>query len=242
MKKCEDNGDVLGINLWKKCMLILVCSIVFFGCSSRQPVYMDSDDYEGYSSLLASSHVCHANNLLIDDITLDYITKIHNLHIAGLAYKDEVFQSFYNRQEEYYKANFSKDLCEHVASNYNDFYREKTTEFHKKTHNRSVISERKSKQFTMALSAIAKALNSNQVFNAPIPMQSTPVERPITGSKYNINILPTPNGYEKTYVPMVTAGVLSNSGITNGYMLCEYNNGRAIRLPMNQRCPRVLNP
>ena len=236
--KCEVNDGVLGIKLLKKSVLILVYPIILFGCSSRQPVYMDSDDYEGYSSLLASSHVCHANNLFVDDLTLDYITKLHNLHVAGLAYEDEVFQSFYSKKEKYYRANISEDVCKHVASNYNDFYSKKTTEFQKKIHNRSVIRERKSKRFTMILSAIAEGLNSNQAFNAPI--QNTPVVTPITGSKYNVNILPAPSGYEKTYVPTGTVGVLRNSSITNSYKLCEYNTGRATRLPMGQQCPRVL--
>lgn len=236
MMKCEVYDGVLGIIHLKKCVLILVYSLILFGCSTRQPVYMDSDDYEGYSSLLATSHVCHAHNLFVDDITLDYITKTHNLHLAGLAYEDEVFQSFYRRQEKYYRANVSEDLCKHVAANYNDFYSEKTTEFQKKIYNRSIISERKSKQFTMILSAIAEGLNSNQAFNAPIPIQQIPKETP----KFNINILPPPSGYEKTYVPTGTVGVLRNSSVTNGYKLCEYDNGRATRLTMRQNCPTVL--
>jgi hypothetical protein len=71
---------------------------------------------------------------------------------------------------------------------------------------------------------------------------STPTVTPTPSSNYNLDVLPAPTGYESTYVPTGTVGVLTNASITNGYKLCEYNNGRAIRLPMNQQCPTVLNP
>ena len=71
---------------------------------------------------------------------------------------------------------------------------------------------------------------------------STPTVTPTTDSNYNMHILPDPNGYEKTSVPISNVGVFMNSSITNGYRLCEYSNGRAIRLPMTELCPSVLNP
>lgn len=88
--------------------------------------------------------------------------------------------------------------------------------------------------------AWANLNNSLQNLNNSLSSSSTVT--PITGSNYNLNVLPAPTGYEKSYVPITTSGTLKNSTITNGYKLCEYNNGRAIRLQMSQQCPMVLNP
>jgi len=92
----------------------------------------------------------------------------------------------------------------------------------------------KQKQAWANLNTTLKNLNTT--------LGSTPTVTPTPSSNYNLNVLPAPAGYESTYVPTGTAGVLRNSSITNGYRLCEYNNGRATRLPMNQQCPTVLNP
>jgi len=83
---------------------------------------------------------------------------------------------------------------------------------------------------------------TNDLKNLNRTLGSTPTVTPITGSKYDINVLPVPNGYEKTKVPMSTVGFLRNNSITNGYRLCEYDNGRAIRVAMKEQCPMTLNP
>ncbi|GLX85505.1 hypothetical protein tloyanaT_17570 [Thalassotalea loyana] len=91
-----------------------------------------------------------------------------------------------------------------------------------------------------AQQALANLTNNLKELNNSLG--SIPTVTPITGSNYNLNVLPAPNGYEKTQVPMSTVGVLRNSSITNGYKLCEYSNGRAIRLNMKEQCPMTLNP
>ncbi len=71
---------------------------------------------------------------------------------------------------------------------------------------------------------------------------SAPAVTPVTGSRYNLNVLPAPAGYKKTYLPSTTTGFFMSSSVVNGYRLCEYNNGMAIRLPMSERCQNVLTP
>lgn len=110
-------------------------------------------------------------------------------------------------------------------------------------HKKSSAKRRAENQQTMAILAQSLQTITQAASNSVQKMQvGSPAVTPVTGSSYNLNVLPAPIGYESTYVPTGTAGVLSNSSITNGYRLCEYNNGRATRLPMNQQCPTVLNP
>lgn len=90
------------------------------------------------------------------------------------------------------------------------------------------------KQAWATLNAGLKNLNKT--------LGSAPTVTPSTGSNYNLNILSAPAGYEKTNVPLNTTVFFLNSSIVNGYRLCKYSNGKAIRLPMTELCPTVLNP
>lgn len=61
-------------------------------------------------------------------------------------------------------------------------------------------------------------------------------------STTNWNGLPAPDGYQKTYVPSGSVGILRNTSFSSGTRVCEYSNGQALRVPLSQNCPTVLKP
>tara|TARA_R110001583_G_C5639267_1_gene407746 strand:- start:1065 stop:1682 length:618 start_codon:yes stop_codon:yes gene_type:complete len=72
-------------------------------------------------------------------------------------------------------------------------------------------------------------------------MESSPVTS-IHSKQINLNALPAPQGYQKTYVPTGTVGILQNTNFSGGSKICEYSNKQAIRVTVSQACPQLLKP
>lgn len=71
-------------------------------------------------------------------------------------------------------------------------------------------------------------LNQNSTYNQPL---FTP--KPT---------LPTPQGYEKTRSNYYSSSSYVDREQSMGMWLCKYDDGRAIRINLNESCPRTLQP
>ena len=213
--------------------------VLMSGCSMKQP--MPSNLYFKQAMLLSHMDRCKQQGYIA---SYDYSSGFRAMSyiVNTWDFDEQKFKDEYSKTSARWEGiKGTPSLCNGVKKDIKQLIVE--------TNNHKQASARRSIENQKAYEDIAQSLQTlgqqsqqagQQALNSVQNMQM--VYPTIPNNTTNTNALPTPEGYEKTLVPTGTVGVLKNSSISNGAKLCEYGNGRAIRIQVSQTCPNLLNP
>lgn len=219
-----------------KGILIILTILFITSCVIRQPV--SKDEYNMQADLLVHIERCRRSDKISQEkydaglAAIDYALNTWD-------YDEDKFRKIYD-----VKWGIWKDLkgtsvwCEGTEKEIG--YLLASNERHKQTASVK-WDPRVLPTLSIFLTELAKSSpqtsydQKNRTYTAP-SLQNRQHEN------INVDVLPTPRGYEKSITPMTTFGHLQKTSFVNGVKLCEYNNGAAIRIQISQNCPNTLKP
>lgn len=219
----------------------VVTTLLTTGCSMKQP--MPSSLYYRQANLLMHMERCKRAGYLS---SYDYYSGFQAMAyvVNTWDYDEATFNSQFNQLSLSWKdIKASSNWCEGTKRDVANLIVEANN--HKRASSQRAIENQQ------AIASISKSLQElgqssqqagQQALNSVQNMQIVTPTVTYPNNQININALPAPEGYEKTLVPSGTVGILRNTGFINGAKICEYSNGRAIRIQLSETCPNLLQP
>lgn len=225
----------------KKYLLIFSGVVLIVGCSMKQP--MPSNLYYRQASLLMHMDRCKKEGHLS---SYDYNSGVQAMTyvVNTWNYDEATFKKEFNelsfrwadiKATSYWCKSTKKDINSLIA----DAQNHKRASKQRKVENQQTMAS-----IAQSLQELGQASHKagQQTLNSVQNMRVVSPTINYPNNSININALPAPEGYEKTVVPTGSVGILKNSSFSNGAKLCEYSNGRAIRIKSYQTCPNLLKP
>ena len=225
-----------------KISLLLMATVIFLiGCSTRNPL----PDVEYFSSATTLNHMKRCANA---GYIADYKSTLGHYAMWDILNTWEVdgdrFKNALNEAEDRWKGTKARETwCDSIAKSITNLRaqanRIKQNQVRNNAQNQQAWQNMSNsiKKVSQSLQEAGKqSLSTANSINVTSPSMTLPK------TSINLNALPAPEGYQKTYVPSGSVGVLRNTSFSNGARLCEYSNGQATRLPPSQICPSLLKP
>jgi hypothetical protein len=225
----------------KKTLAISLVIILIAGCSMKQP--MPSNLYFRQASLLMHMERCKQAGYLT---SYDYYSGFQAMAyiVNTWDYDEKTFKNKFNEISLNWKdIAATSSWCEGTKKKVNNLIANANN--HKRTSAKNrVANQQAMASISQSLQELGQASQQagQQALSSVQNMQVVSPTITYPNNTINTNALPAPDGYEKTVVPSGTVGVLRNSSFSNGAKLCEYSNGRAIRIQASQTCPNLLQP